>query len=212
MTGREDASALLDYPEASGIMSRYDDETGSEIAPYSSADHHKLGYDPSEVAAGMVLLHNQNRDGLSNGYLDEDKDRLVDIFNKRQQMQRNYEQRTSSPWRTASGEGPKSWYHASPHDLPEGTVLIPGGGESPWGGSMGDETLHDHVWISPDESDAHYWKDAIREETGKGHVYEVEPENARLYQEHDPDGYHVSDRAVIKRRLASNTAGGGCHH
>jgi hypothetical protein len=105
------------------------------------------------------------------------------------------------PWRLASGEGPKSWYHASPHDLPEGTVLIPGGGESPWGGSMGDETLHDHVWISPDESDAHYWKDAIREETGKGHVYEVEPENARLYQEHDPDGYHVSDRAVIKRRL-----------
>ena len=95
MTGREDASALLDYPEASGIMSRYDDETGSDIAPYSSADHHKLGYDPSEVAAGMVLLHNQNRDGLSNGYLDEDKDRLVDIFQKRQQMQRNYEQRTA---------------------------------------------------------------------------------------------------------------------
>ena len=95
MTGREDASALLDYPEASGIMSRYDDETGSDIAPYSSADHQKLGYDPAEVAAGMVLLHNQNRDGLSNGYLDEDKERLVDIFNKRQQMQRNYEQRTS---------------------------------------------------------------------------------------------------------------------
>lgn len=98
MTGREDASALLDYPEASGIMSRYDDETGFDIKPYSSDDHQKLGYDPAEVAAGMVLLHNQNRDGLSNGYLDEDKDRLVDIFNKRQQMQRQYEQRTGATY------------------------------------------------------------------------------------------------------------------
>lgn len=112
MTGREDASALLDYPEASGIMSRYDDETGSDIQPYSSADHEKLGYDPAEVAAGMVLLHNQNRDGLSNGYLDEDKDRLVDIFNKRQQMQRNYEQRTGAledQDHPAEGEGFDAW-------------------------------------------------------------------------------------------------------
>lgn len=97
-TGREDASTLLDAPEYAHTTSN------PSAAPYASEDHQKLGYDPSEVAAGMVLLHNQRRDGFGNGYMEEDKDRLVDIFNKRQKMQRDFDQRTATPWESKPGD------------------------------------------------------------------------------------------------------------
>lgn len=97
MTGREDASMWLDDPnnEYEDPMLEGDDEFGSmgPPEPYSSADYQKLGYDPQEVAAGMVLLHNRAHSGRQDSYLNTDKKRLVDIYNKRQQMQRNYEQR-----------------------------------------------------------------------------------------------------------------------
>lgn len=102
MTGHEDASMWLDDPdnEYESPMLEGDDEFGSlpPPEPYSSADHEKLGYDPQEVAAGMVLLHNRAHSGRQDSYLNTDKKRLVDIFNKRQQMQRNYEQRTGATY------------------------------------------------------------------------------------------------------------------
>lgn len=102
MTGHEDASMWLDDPnnEYESPMLEGDDEFGSlpPPEPYSSADHEKLGYDPQEVAAGMVLLHNRAHSGRQDTYLNTDKKRLVDIFNKRQQMQRNYEQRTGATY------------------------------------------------------------------------------------------------------------------
>lgn len=97
MNGQEDAEEFLDNPDEASPLSRYNDpDEYGEVRDYSyspepyQTDYPKireLGYDPSEIAAGMVLLHNKaNRGG---GHLD--KERLVDIFNKRQQMQRAYE-------------------------------------------------------------------------------------------------------------------------
>lgn len=100
LNGREDASMWLDHPnnEYEDPMLEGDDEFGSlpPPEPYSSADHQKLGYDPQEVAAGMVLLHNRAHSGRQDSYLTTDKNRLVDIYNKRQQMQRAYEQRQAN--------------------------------------------------------------------------------------------------------------------
>ena len=103
MTGREDASHWLDDPDdenESPMMENEDDWP----EPYSSADHQKLGYDPQEVAAGMVLLHNRAHSGRQDSYLNTDKKRLVDIYNKRQQMQRNYEQRQAF-WQRVAASG-----------------------------------------------------------------------------------------------------------
>lgn len=95
LNGKEDAGEFLDDPDAEPL-SRYDDEDGGYWPePYLSADHEKLGYDPKEVAAGMLLLHNRAHSGRGDAYMEQDKKRLVDIFNKRQQMQRNYEQRNA---------------------------------------------------------------------------------------------------------------------
>jgi hypothetical protein len=41
----------------------------------------------------MVLLHNKAHSGRGDAYADVDRNRLVDIFNKRQKMQRDYEAR-----------------------------------------------------------------------------------------------------------------------
>lgn len=92
MSGQEDAAHWLDDPDdenTSPMMENEDDWP----EPYSSVDHQKLGYDPQEIAAGMVLLHNRAHSGRQDSYVQHDKKRLVDIFNKRQQMQRDYESR-----------------------------------------------------------------------------------------------------------------------
>lgn len=100
MSGFEDASMWLDNPnnEYESPMLEGDDEFGSlpPPEPYSSADHQQLGYDPQEVVAGMVLLHNRAHSGRQDSYLNTDKKRLVDIYHKRQQMQRDHEQRQVS--------------------------------------------------------------------------------------------------------------------
>lgn len=60
--------------------------------PEAVAQH---GYDPSEIAAGMLMLHNQSHP-LRGRLEDTDKQRLVDIFQKRQQMQQAHEQKQKS--------------------------------------------------------------------------------------------------------------------
>ncbi len=85
--GHEEAGSLLDWdwrhPDESQGMKLY--ETGPEAEA-------QYGYDPKEVAATMMLLHNKSQP-LREDLVQEDEDRLVDIFNKRQKMQQNYEQR-----------------------------------------------------------------------------------------------------------------------
>jgi len=69
-------------------------ETGPEAVE-------KYGYDPRQVAAGFMYLHTnaheQARPGSRGSYVSRDIDRLSDIFQKRQQMQRDYEQRQPQP-------------------------------------------------------------------------------------------------------------------
>lgn len=67
------------------------------------------GYDPKEVAAGMLLLHNRSSP-LRADMAQEDQTRLNDIFDKRVKMQRDYEQRNA---RIAGLHG----------DLPEGITF-----------------------------------------------------------------------------------------
>lgn len=85
--GWEEAGHALDNPHEK-VYGKSPYETG----PDAVAQH---GYDPAEVAAGMVLLHNQSH-SLRGRLETTDKQRLVDIFNKRQQMQQNYEQRIAA--------------------------------------------------------------------------------------------------------------------
>jgi len=59
--------------------------------PEAIAEH---GYDPSEIAAGMLLLHNQS-DPFRGDMAQQDQDRLNDIAQKRFMMQRNYDNRTA---------------------------------------------------------------------------------------------------------------------
>ncbi len=100
MCGQEDASHFIDNPQSGKPdrytpWSRYSDEESEDYdpsydpEPYASDPKtiQQLGYDPSEIAAGMVLLHNQrNRPGL--GYEDLDKQRLVDIFKTHQEWEK----------------------------------------------------------------------------------------------------------------------------
>lgn len=68
-----------------------DEPLAYETGPDAVATH---GYDPKEVAAGMLLLHNQSQPQRGD-MLDMDIDRMSDIAQKRFDMQRAYEQRNA---------------------------------------------------------------------------------------------------------------------
>ena len=84
--GREQARHMLDRPQMmeDGYFTRY--ETG----PDAVAKH---GYDPAEVAAGMLLLHNQTHPHRWDDHQD-DLERLTDIVTKRHQMQQQHDNPT----------------------------------------------------------------------------------------------------------------------
>jgi len=98
-TGWEDASQFLDDPNnAVPLSEKYDpEEIGNYFPePYQTPldQQQELGYDPEEIVAGLVLLHNQAH-GARGGFDVNDRKRLVDIYQKRQKMQRDYESRQS---------------------------------------------------------------------------------------------------------------------
>jgi ribosomal protein S18 acetylase RimI-like enzyme len=74
----------------------YQQQSGMDTTPYDTGPEAvaRHGYDPKEIAAGMLLLHNKAHP-FRGDLAEEDQVRLNDIFNKRQQMQRDYEQRTA---------------------------------------------------------------------------------------------------------------------
>ena len=104
-----------------------------------------------------------------------------------------------------------TWYHASPHDLPMGTKLVPGGApaaskdfyEQGFGEDTG--TLIDmgggrnkHVWMTPDLDDAHFWS-AVNQAP---HIYEVDPErDPAPWNGSGTDGW-VAPSATITRKVA----------
>jgi len=105
-----------------------------------------------------------------------------------------------------------TWYHASPHDLPMGTKLVPGGApaaskdfyEQGFGEDTG--TLIDmgggrnkHVWMTPDLDDAHFWS-AVNQAP---HIYEVDPErDPAPWNGSGTDGW-VAPSATIRRKVAA---------
>ena len=84
--GNEEAAPVMD-----GNTIPYLQGAEYETGPAAVSEH---GYDPKEIAAGMVLLHNQSHP-LRGDLAQEDQDRLNDIFDKRVKMQRTYEQRNA---------------------------------------------------------------------------------------------------------------------
>lgn len=101
--GYEEARTLLDhgrmYPQGHPLA---DSVQGYETGPEAEAKH---GYDPKEIAAGMLLLHNKT-DRFRGDLSQEDQARLNDIAQKRYQMQRTYEQRNAR--RRTAAEDPHS--------------------------------------------------------------------------------------------------------
>jgi GNAT superfamily N-acetyltransferase len=93
--GQESVMPLLDF--GSRVLSPLNGQKDT-TAPYETGPEafKQYGYDPKEVAAGMLLLHNQSHPQRGD-MLDYDIDRLSDIAQKRSEMQRNYEQRQPQP-------------------------------------------------------------------------------------------------------------------
>lgn len=81
--GWEQARHMLDRPQ----MMEDDYFTRYETGPEAVAKH---GYDPAEIAAGMLLLHNQTHPHRWEDHQD-DLDRLTDIVTKRHQMQKQHD-------------------------------------------------------------------------------------------------------------------------
>lgn len=92
--GMESVGGLLD----GGTVK---DLPGYETGPDAEALH---GYDPREVTATMLLLHNLSHGNRDDRY-DLDVDRLAEIARIRSEMQRAHEQRTSS-WRNTPDRPP----------------------------------------------------------------------------------------------------------
>lgn len=90
--GLEEAGHILDGHDPMP----YQQHGTADLTPYATGPEAETthGYDPKEIAAGMLLLHNRSHP-LRGDMAQEDQDRLTDIFTKRQQMQRSYEQRNT---------------------------------------------------------------------------------------------------------------------
>lgn len=101
--GDEEAKAVLDgdgeIHRSERAISQYPGESNplEQPKPYetgqNAVDRH--GYDPKEIASAVMYLHNLSRgiDGSYDGQRGDDGARLWKIFQNRQQMQRDYEQR-----------------------------------------------------------------------------------------------------------------------
>lgn len=96
------------------------------------------------------------------------------------------------------------WYHASPHELAEGTHLRPGGNQSPFSSSSYHDQISDRsaqgVWVSPSIDDAHQWR-TVMEEDGSPptHVYQVQPHSDP--HDHGYDEGHSTNGATVLRKV-----------
>lgn len=98
--GQEDAGYLLDGHDPSELQDYFgDDNITYESGQDAVAKH---GYDPSEIAASMLLLHNKSHP-FRGDLAQDDQDRLNTIFQNRQQMQQNYRKRQLKPEQESVG-------------------------------------------------------------------------------------------------------------
>jgi len=96
----------------------------------------------------------------------------------------------------------QSWFHISPHDLPEGTALTPGGGKSPY--------LDTYALGGFDGVQNHVWMDRLENVGGwrGNHVYRVEPSHPpRLWDENNPSMGWVAPSARIVRKYPESILG-----
>lgn len=91
-----------------------------------------------------------------------------------------------------------TYYHVSPHELPEGTVLRPHGGSSIWDGSGQPGGIGDYVWLDADKEASDFRLDQYLQQHGTAFQYEVDTD-------HDPqdfNGEYAVPSARIIRRIA----------
>lgn len=90
--GLEEAGHIMDGHDPMP----YQQNSGADLTPYATGPDavSAHGYDPKEIAAGMLLLHNKSTP-FRGDLAQEDQARLNDIFDKRVKMQRTYEQRNA---------------------------------------------------------------------------------------------------------------------
>lgn len=129
--GFEDAQYLLDDPDGHFPWLKDDQKIKYETGPEAKSQY---GYDPAEIAAGMLLLHNQSHPRRQK-WQKADQDRLVDIAQKRYQMQRAYEERQktaslSDGLLTRLSDEFKQWHKQQP----KGSLIGAGtyGGTAQW--------------------------------------------------------------------------------
>lgn len=191
--GQEEAAWALDGHEPMPYqLENQGKEYGSDLTPYATgpeavAQH---GYDPAEIAASMVLLHNQSHP-LRGNLAQEDQDRLTDIFQKRQKMQRDYEQRTKTAM---------PWYHRTDDELNPGDHLLPYNQVHPDHQEVGDES-----W-NPNKAYVYYGEEDDSSDhapyAGYGqHIYEIEPHDdpQRDYGDGNHSSHMTDGGTVIKR-------------
>lgn len=191
--GQEEAAWALDGHEPMPYqLENQGKEYGSDLTPYATgpeavAQH---GYDPAEIAASMVLLHNQSHP-LRGNLAQEDQDRLTDIFQKRQKMQRDYDQRTKTAM---------PWYHRTDDELNPGDHLLPYNQVHPDHQEVGDES-----W-NPNKAYVYYGEEDDSSDhapyAGYGqHIYEIEPHDdpQRDYGDGNHSSHMTDGGTVIKR-------------
>jgi GNAT superfamily N-acetyltransferase len=93
------------------------------------------------------------------------------------------------------------WYHRSDHDLPDGTMLTPSGGESRWNHVYReDDNRKKWVWLSTPDMEYFYGPEQGR------HQYQVQPEGEGPYPWNDDDSQYVAPRARIIRKIKPKEA------
>jgi len=116
--------------------------------------------------------------------------------------------------RTAAQRLAMAWYHVSPNDLPVGTHLIPGGGESPHDFSDDDPDwgARSNVWVAPNTDWAgefvrYHPDDENLEHPINPFIYEVEPHT----KPRDTGGGWVTPGATITKVVQRGGATTGPH-
>lgn len=142
--GEETARPVLDNKRVTFPPMHAGDHEPYETGPEAVARH---GYDPKQVAAGMMYLHTWSHGGQPTGYereqklLSRDLDRLTDVFDKRQQMQQGYEERQTTAG--LHGDLPENitFQHHSDDSPPFPDVIDPR--MTVWAADSGTVSAHD---------------------------------------------------------------------
>jgi hypothetical protein len=191
---------------AEALMRRlHEDHPGFKIDPGRMTNNGQAFYDrmlDKEPAARELVTAAHEVIRQAN-YLESPEGRAH--FEQLMQMQQQIEKFRNGPH--------DNWYHVSPHDLPEGTKLVPGGVGNPatsqdfYDMGFGDDAgnLKDmgggrpqHVWLTPDLDDAHFWSAALN----APHIYEVDPhETPSPWNGTGTDGF-VSPGATIRKKVS----------